>query len=389
MKSSLCGLLFGAVVLLGGAATAQSHCTGNCSGVCAGFVSTSCTAANGCSGSTVCLTQNQFPYYAGQEVCYTPSGSLGCTECGAGGYRQCRGYGGTAPCRPSVTRAESCNLCDDNANGQVDEGLSGLACTTATSCSGATQCTSGVLSCNLTGSSARSCSACAGGTQTCNTNGTFGTCQPQMASAELCNNCDDDKNGLVDDQVGTQPCTMLNGCNGLTQCNAGVSSCGLILLPPFGSSASTRPCSTCGPAGSQVCLASGLFGPCRPESSRPEACNGCDDDWDTLVDEDVAGNALQQVCTWLSRCSYQACTNGMWGQCSSPPQEVCNGEDDNCDDQIDEGGVCRAPTNCACQPVSCTSVGAQCGVIPDGCGAQLDCGTCGSGLRCIANACVL
>ncbi|HZH78784.1 MAG TPA: hypothetical protein VEY88_22335, partial [Archangium sp.] len=42
-----------------------------------------------------------------------------------------------------------------------------------------------------------------------------------------------------------------------------------------------------------------------------------------------------------------------------------------------------------CTPVTCSSQGAQCGAISDGCGGTLQCGTCGSGYTCSsANACV-
>ena len=42
-----------------------------------------------------------------------------------------------------------------------------------------------------------------------------------------------------------------------------------------------------------------------------------------------------------------------------------------------------------CTPVTCSSQGAQCGSIPDGCGGTLQCGTCGSGYTCnSSNTCV-
>src|SRR6185503_19687314 len=38
------------------------------------------------------------------------------------------------------------------------------------------------------------------------------------------------------------------------------------------------------------------------------------------------------------------------------------------------GGV--APNVCFCTPTTCIAQGKNCGIIPDGCGATLDCGAC-------------
>lgn len=160
-------------------------------GPCENFSPTGpCVAPSGCVGQYTCMALGP----AASVGCYTPSGSVPCSACGPNGFRTCSGMGQVGACRPAVLGPEQCNGCDDNGNGQVDEGQSGLACTTATGCSGVTQCTNGVSSCVLTSSSLRGCSVCAGGTQACNVDGSFGLCQPQMAAAEVCNNCDDDKN---------------------------------------------------------------------------------------------------------------------------------------------------------------------------------------------------
>ncbi|RKI74024.1 hypothetical protein D7X55_03710 [Corallococcus sp. AB049A] len=50
---------------------------------------------------------------------------------------------------------------------------------------------------------------------------------------------------------------------------------------------------------------------------------------------------------------------------------------------------CERYVSSSCVPTSCTSQGAACGTVSDGCGGTLSCGTCGSGLTCSAsNACV-
>src|SRR6266545_4100040 len=65
-------------------------------------------------------------------------------------------------------------------------------------------------------------------------------------------------------------------------------------------------------------------------------------------------------------------------ECGGCPQgETCGG-----------GGlanVCGAPPPPPCQPKTCTSAGASCGSMPDGCGGTLQCGTCPPGQTCGAN----
>jgi hypothetical protein len=65
------------------------------------------------------------------------------------------------------------------------------------------------------------------------------------------------------------------------------------------------------------------------------------------------------------RCDFDAFTG-------RPVLEVCNGRDDNCNGQIDEGNTCDASQSCPCQPRSCGTT--TCGSIPDGCGNIIPCG---------------
>jgi hypothetical protein len=45
------------------------------------------------------------------------------------------------------------------------------------------------------------------------------------------------------------------------------------------------------------------------------------------------------------------------------------------------------PTPPSCAPRSCSDLGAECGVAPDGCGSTLNCGSCPPGSTCINNRC--
>ncbi len=70
-----------------------------------------------------------------------------------------------------------------------------------------------------------------------------------------------------------------------------------------------------------------------------ETCDGADNDCDGQTDE-----SLTQQCgaTDIGECSFgtQTCTNGNWGTCTgavSSAAETCDGKDNDCDGQTDEG----------------------------------------------------
>lgn len=80
----------------------------------------------------------------------------------------------------------------------------------------------------------------------------------------------------------------------------------------------------------------------------------------------------QQVCT--SSAGPEISANA-WGPCSGfalPSAETCDGIDNDCDGTADQG--CNDGGNCV--PTTCSAQGKNCGAIPDGCGAMLDCGKC-------------
>jgi hypothetical protein len=63
------------------------------------------------------------------------------------------------------------------------------------------------------------------------------------------------------------------------------------------------------------------------------------------------------------------------GGCGNNEVEMCNGLDDDCDQDIDEGDVCASRnTQCSCAPKSCAELGVECGVVHDGCTKLLTCG---------------
>ncbi|WP_234063479.1 hypothetical protein [Myxococcus stipitatus] len=214
---------------------------------------------------------------------------------------------------------------------------------------------------------------------------------------ERCNNCDDDGDGLVDENVSNDgpmvagACQSSKGCTGTSTCTNGVLQC-------VYQTGQRRPCGgefdeVCANA-SAACLPDGTLGACQPPVPGVELCNGCDDDYDGVVDNPPGqtGPLVRECQSSAGSCpgSSQTCvkefvggyTIRYWGACTAPA-EICNGMDDDCDGSVDESDICRPDQQvCACQPMTCAQQGKNCGTIDDGCGWPLNCGTCVPGTTC-------
>jgi hypothetical protein len=80
-----------------------------------------------------------------------------------------------------------------------------------------------------------------------------------------------------------------------------------------------------------------------------EICDGKDNDFDGDIDENRYGNPLTQDCytgsyrtknVGICEEGWQECINGSWSICYdevTPEKEICDGEDNDCDGEIDEG----------------------------------------------------
>jgi hypothetical protein len=129
----------------------------------------------------------------------------------------------------------------------------------------------------------------------------------------------------------------------------------------------SRVCATtCGNQGVQVCIGGQFGATCTPPV---EVCNQKDDNCDGQVDEgEVCGPAnsctpgeTQTCVTSCQSTGNQVCgVNGQWEACNPPP-EVCNKQDDNCDGQTDEGKVCGECTTGASEEciTNCNTVGSR------------------------------
>ena len=207
-------------------------------------------------------------------------------------------------CEPS-SDVEICNGVDDNCDGNIDEGFDcrmghAVSCTTTCGSLGTGTCS---LDCTIPGPS---------------------ECAPP---AEICNGADDDCDTLCDNGLAC--------CSGLTEF-----------------------CTTaCSSAGIRTCTSTCSWSTCSPP---PETCNGADDDCDTLCDNgfeccrDERGECTTSCGSTGGRVCSSSCA---WGACT-PPAETCNGADDDCDTVCDNGFECCAGLESSCT-TSCHSTGTR------------------------------
>ena len=261
---------------------------------------------------------------------------------------------------------EQCNALDDDCDTLVDEDFpnKGQACAN-----------------NLLG-------VCRGrGVYVCNANGSNTTCQITQPGAqpspEVCNNLDDDCDGLVDEGLICN-CTGVELCNGVDDDCDGQVDEGLV-----------RACGTdvgvC-TAGTETCVA-GQWAGCTATGGGPEQCNGLDDDCDGIVDD------LTRACSSLPggnpgvgacHAGTQVCPptgTGQWGPCLGevgPTPEACDTIDNNCNGQVDEGtggadcsGACGVGhTACVNGVIECQTMATGgdevCNGRDDDCDTQVD-----------------
>jgi streptogramin lyase len=157
----------------------------------------------------------------------------------------------------------------------------------------------------------RKCSTiCESGTETC-VNGQWVNCTARKPQPEVCDGTDNDCNGKIDDGIPTNRC--------MTDCGEGSSEC-----------------------------VNGQWSKCDGPKPEPEICDGTDNDCNGLIDD-----GLSRKCQSVCGIGKEICQNGQWVGCNAPlPQpEVCNGKDDDCDGVADNDAPC--PPGMVCDQGTC------------------------------------
>ena len=254
--------------------------------------------------------------------------ACGVGEC-VGGVKECKADGSGTQCDSMPggsgdgATAEVCDYLDNDCDGTSDEGFtytqSGFTSGVGESCDGVGECGVGQVE-------------CASETETtCSTNPDGSNPQVQP---ELCDYKDNDCDGAVDDGIayGAGGPAVGEPCDGVGECGPGVVECKMATF--------TAICST------------DIDG--SDTEVTAELCDSLDNDCDTLIDEDFfyddpvtsLSRAIGKSCFGFGACGLGKveCQDLSSATCSTNPgqsedkaePEVCNFQDDDCDQLVDE-----------------------------------------------------
>ncbi len=382
-------------------------CDNNCNGFADdGIADIACgfSPPANCAGVRSCQSAGPAPGYPG-----TPVAVGGCVPAG-----QPKGFGA---CQ-FTTQSEICDGLDNNCNGTIDEGIPPVPCTPNPSLKYKedgfpnSQCTKGLLPCNgtctggtgpsqevcdgidndcdgqvdegvpnlgascglATGQCKKGTTACVGGVIVCQ-----GGTPPQP---ESCNGLDDDCDGTADNAPLTdQPAAPGCWTEPPTGCNPVCSHQNLTWCPPAGGTCQgtgtlSSPCQT----GTLVCDGANRWKCQGGTKPTPEVCDGTDNNCNNQTDE-ALGPPVGVACgSDVGECKKgtNICDNGTI-KCNGgqgPITELCNGKDDDCDGTIDNGiplgGACNATYDTNAYPGDRTKGECKPGVTAcDGNGGQI------------------
>ena len=266
--------------------------------------------------------------------------------------------GGTQRCNPSVAGCVAYYAADNSA--QLQNAINAIVNNaTQEVCDNIDNDCNGLIDDGLV----RNCTGpCGAGTETC-VAGAWQTCTTaRQPTPEICNNIDDDCNGQIDDGL-TRSCQTACG-QGIETCQAGQwRNCNAPQPQPEQCNNRDddcdgqidnnlkRPCSTACGGGEETCTA-GQWGGCTAQQPAPEICDNLDNDCNGQIDD-----GLTRSCSTDCGNGTETCQAGQWVNCNAPlPQpEQCNGRDDDCNGMIDDGLTRPCQNQCGSGTETCTN----------------------------------
>ncbi len=310
------------------------------------------------------------------------------------------------PSCPNGAAVEACDGLDNNCSGAADEGNpgGGMACSSGQQgvCSaGTTACSSGAIVCNRnTNPSSETCDSldndCDGQTDEGNPGGGVNCSTGQMgvcsAGTRQCQS--GTLNCVRNTAPGTETCDSLdNDCDGQTDEGFNV---GQACTHPTNVGVCAAGTQQCQGNGTAACVSTVLPG------ARSETCNGQDDDCDGQTDEGNPGGGVSCTTGQMGVCSAgtRQCQSGSLAcvRNTAPSTEICDGLDNDCDGQVDEGfnvgQACATGQQgrCAMGTLQCSGGAAQCNAPSpvaetcngqdDDCDGQTDENNPGGGVAC-------
>ncbi len=335
----------------------------------AGQVQDSCTPGTPAADDSVCNGVDDDCDGATDEEYVSTATSCGVGACASASTTSCVGGQVQDSCTPGTPVAEACDGADNDCDGVADNGNPG----------GGVSCDTGLLG------------ICAAGTTVCQT-GQIVCVQNAAPSAEVCDNLDNDCDGVVD---GLATSCGVGACASTGTCTAGVDSCtpgtpaaddsacnGIdddcdgATDEEYFSTATSCGVGACASTGTTSCVAGQVQDSCTPGTPAADdsVCNGVDDDCDGATDEAYVSTATSCGVGACASAGTTSCVGGQVQDSCTPgapatDDSACNGIDDDCDGPIDEEFVSTG-TNCGVG--ACASAGATfCvdGQVEDSCTA--------------------